>query len=67
MKDASIYSMKGAIVYQYGDRRVVIERNRFGGDSPLRSYQIRERGEWRTALWPKGIDPLIEKVRAALS
>lgn len=66
MSRASTYSMNGAMVYQYGNRRVVVRRNHLGGSSPLREYQLRERGEWRVALSPRGADSVIAKVFAEL-
>lgn len=65
--NASIYSTNGSMAYQLGDRRVLVQRNTIGGTAPLHTYQTRKNGEWTNALYPRGVQPLIAKVKAVIA
>jgi hypothetical protein len=65
--NASIYSTNGAMAYQLGDRRVLVQRNTIGGTAPLRTYQTRQAGIWCDTLYQRGVQPLIDKVKAAIA
>lgn len=65
--NASIYSTNGAMAYQLDNSRVLIQRNAIGGTAPLQTYQTRKNGEWVNALYPRGVQPLISKVKALIA
>lgn len=67
MTNASIYSTKGAMAYQMGDRRVLVQRNHLGGSHPLQTYQVKRNGIWSDTQYQRGVQPLIDKVKYALS
>lgn len=66
--NASISSINGAMAYQLGDRRVLVKRTPADqGAFLMHTYQVKRNGVWCNTTYQRGVQPLIEKVKAALA